>query len=219
MRPETISPEGRTRPRPLAGKSLQNYADGLTSFCEWLVERRLLREDPLRGLAPFDTTPKSQRRAMTADEVQRFLNAIEESGSAWARRRRLGYELALASGLRKGELQALKVMDIDQERCGVHLHAEWTKNRKAGFQPLPAFLVARLAENAKGKGPDDALVLVARESAVALRRDLKRAGIPSVTPEGKLDFHALRVAYTTFVLELAQMPRRRRHWRVIQRQR
>ncbi len=34
-----------------------------------------------------------------------------------------------------------------------------------------------------------------------MNRDLRQAGIPKWTPEGKLDFHAARVAYTTFLFE------------------
>jgi len=32
-------------------------------------------------------------------------------------------------------------------------------------------------------------------------KDLKAADIPKWTPEGKIDFHACRTAYITFVLE------------------
>jgi integrase len=48
---------------------------------------------------------------------------------------------AFASGLRKEELRSLVVRDLDIKRGGLVLRAEWTKNRKDGFQPLPAFLV------------------------------------------------------------------------------
>jgi len=34
-----------------------------------------------------------------------------------------------------------------------------------------------------------------------IKRDLKLAGIPRWTPEGKVDFHACRTAYVTLVLE------------------
>ncbi len=74
-------------------------------------------------------------------------------------------------------------------------------NRKPGFQPLPAALVERLAEEAAGKTPDDPLLFVTKYPAGAIKRDLKLAGIPRWTPEGKVDFHACRTAYVTLVLE------------------
>ena len=39
-----------------SGKTLQNYAETLNSFCIWCVKRGYLRENPLRDLSPFDTT-------------------------------------------------------------------------------------------------------------------------------------------------------------------
>lgn len=186
---------------PLSGKSLSNYAEALRAFCLWAKGRGFLEIDPLDGLAGFDCTPKTQRRAMTAEEVHRFFAALDETGTAWAKRRRAGYELALASGLRKGELTALKVADLDVERCGLKLRAEFTKNRKPGFQPLPRFLVDRLAAESAGKGPEAPLVFVAADAAESFQRDLKRAGIPRWAPGGRLDFHSLRVGYVSFVLE------------------
>ena len=48
------------------------------------------------------------------------------------------------SGLRAGELRSLSVRHLDHQRGGIELEAEWTKNRRAGFQPLPAGLMERL---------------------------------------------------------------------------
>jgi len=186
--------------KPLTGKSQANYADGLKSFCEWLVERGQLAENPLKGLAAFDMTPRSKRRAMTAGEISRLFAAMDADPDARVHRRRLGYEVALASGLRKGELQALVVGDLDIERGGLLLHAEWTKNRQAGFQPLPRALVDRLALTARGKAASEPLLFVSCDASKSFARDLRRAGIP-LALDGKLDFHAMRVAYVTFLLE------------------
>jgi len=83
-----------------AGKTLQNYADGLAAFCDWCVDRGYLDVDPLRQLKPYDITPRTFRRALTIDEIRKFFSAIESKGPRYAKRRRLGYELAFASGLR-----------------------------------------------------------------------------------------------------------------------
>jgi integrase len=188
-------------PIPASGKTLQNYADGLRAFCMWAVNRGLLKDDPLKGMATFDTTPTTRRRALTADEVHQLLNSIDEDGTVWAKRRRMGYELALASGLRAGELRALMVKNLDVKRSGLNLEAKWTKNRQTGFHPLPLYLVERLAELSMGKSPDDPLVFVARETSSSLQADLERAGLKKFGPGGKVDFHAFRVAYTSFVVE------------------
>jgi integrase len=120
-----------------AGKTVANYAEGLSAFCDWCVQRGYLENDPLKGLAAFDTTPLIVRRAMTVDEINRLLEVAPTH-------RRFLYETAFLSGLRANELRNLTVDDLDIERSGVHLNAAWTKNRRAGFQQLPRDLVERL---------------------------------------------------------------------------
>lgn len=184
-----------------AGKTLQNYADGLSAFCSWSVGMEYLDRNPLEKLSRYNTSPKTRRRAPTRDEIRRFLKTIEDKGTRYAKARRLGYEVALATGLRKKELRFLVVADLDVAAGGIHLRAEWTKNRKEGFQHLQPDLLGRLNESAQGKEPSARLLFIARHASEAITRDLEAAGIEKKTTEGKVDFHALRVAYTALALE------------------
>ncbi|MBL7223639.1 MAG: hypothetical protein ISS72_07290 [Candidatus Brocadiae bacterium] len=97
---------------------------------------------------------------------------------------------------------------------------EWTKNRKEGFQPLPLALIRRLQSFASVGAaaklyskfrtrtdermaiPEHPLLYVPPHTARAMYKDIKAAGIKRSSPEGKLDFHSLRVAYITFVCEV-----------------
>jgi integrase len=195
-----------------AGKTVANYAEALAAFCYWAKQRKYLTDDPLAGLAPFDTTPQTQRRAMTADEITRLLDTC-------APHRRLLYETAFNSGLRANELRSLSETHLDVEQGGLHLDAAWTKNRKSGFQPLPKWLVGRLtvfiesgnAENLYKRfygrrgtqlnGPKKPLLYVPSHTARDLDVDLLTADIPKYAPGGKIDFHACRVAYISLVVE------------------
>ena len=195
-----------------AGKTLTNYAEAIGAFCDWCVKRSYLAQDPLKSLGRFDTTPKSQRRALTADEIARLLEAC-------APHRRLVYETAFMSGLRANELRNLTIHHLDREQSGLLLDAAWTKNREQGFQPIPSSLTDHLYEFAhsgepirlyekfyKGKPrrrtiPNEPLLYVPSETARDLDKDLRAANIPKHTPEGKVDFHACRVAYISFVIE------------------
>ena len=131
---------------------------------------------------------------MTAGEVKALLDVCPAP-------RRLVYEVALTSGLRLNELVNLRVSNFDATRGGIHLDAAWTKNRKAGFQPLPGWLVEKLSDAVKGKAQSDCLLKVRKDAAHGMDLDLKRAGIPKWAAGWKIDFHALRVAYVSFVLE------------------
>jgi integrase len=177
-----------------SGKTVQNRAEALAAFCDWSVSRGYLESDPLGDLAAFDTSPRTRRRAMTGDEISRLLRSC-------APHRRRAYQLACASGLRAGELRALRVRNLDPALCGVHLEASWTKNRKPGFQPLPSWLVKQLHEAVKDKGPEEALAFVPSHPGRDLDEDLRRAGIAKWSSEGKIDFHAFRTAFVSLILE------------------
>ncbi len=195
-----------------AGKTVANYAEAIGAFCGWCVTRGYLNQDPLKALGRFDTTPLSRRRALTADEIVRLLDVC-------APHRKLLFETAFMSGLRSGELRRLTIHHLDREQSGLILDAEWTKNREAGLQPIPASLTERLYEFARSgepvrlyakflprkdttrKIPDHPLLYVPSDPSRELGKDLKTAGIPKHTSEGKVDFHACRVAYITFVIE------------------
>ncbi|GAJ16188.1 unnamed protein product, partial [marine sediment metagenome] len=183
----------------------------LKAFCAWCMKRGYLDADPLKGLAPFDMTPKTRRRLLTRDEIGRLLDVAPEH-------RRLVYEVAVCTGLRANELRSLTVEHLDVRRSGLYLDAEWTKNRRGGFQPLPRALAARLKAfadsgeverlyaDAKGHGlkskrPERPLLFVPLAMTEGMNADLKKAAIPKYAPDGKVDFHALRMVYINAVIE------------------
>ncbi|MCY3021502.1 MAG: tyrosine-type recombinase/integrase [Planctomycetota bacterium] len=189
-------------PRKPTGKTLQNYAEALHAFIAWSIQHGYMDADPLAGLVEFDATPQQTRRSLTAAEAQALLATIDTAGSAYARfarRRRMGYAVAITTGLRVLELQSLRAKHLDTTRGGLKLEAAWTKNRRDGWQPLPRVLVDALAAAAKGIGANDPLVFVARETSNALERDLVRAGLTKWGPGGRADFHALRHTFVTML--------------------
>ena len=146
------------------------------------------------------------------------------------------YEVAITTGLRAGELRALMLAHLDTDSSALRLDATWTKNRKHGFQPLPAALVDRLkAFGESGRAPTCMRSTTAGRTqrstcrplpcsfvpthiARSMAEDLEAAGIAKTTPAGTVDFHALRVAYVSFVIQAgASGIRKLRSWRGIRR--
>ena len=200
------------------GKTASNRAESLAAFCRWCVTRKYLAEYPLEGLRPYRTVSPITRRPMEVEEVRRLLICSPYY-------RRILYETAAISGLRANELRSLTVKHLDAERLGVRLDERWTKNRKSGFQYLGLELTKRLwafgeagiaqdlyvrkhkRKDAKPHWPKNPLLYVPSHPAREFDRDLASAGIEKQTPDGKLDFHALRVAMTTFVVETGANPK------------
>ncbi len=209
---QTVGRNGERR--GVSGKTLANYAETLQSVCNWAKRRGYRDADPLDGMAPFDTTPETKRRALTAEEIRKVLEVAPDY-------RRILYEAAFTTGLRAEELRALTPESVDVGRGAVILDPAWTKNRKPGLQPIPCALVGKLvafgeAGTAKAlyerhyvrkdARPDgisgNPLLFVPTQTARDLRKDLEAAGVADFKPgEGKVDFHSCRVAYVTFIVE------------------
>lgn len=190
----------RLRDRGRTGKTLHDYQQALKSFCRWCVDRDYLPSDPLARLRRFDPAPGTRRRALTPEEIAAiFAVATPE--------RRLLYEMALFSGLRLGELRHLTGADLDIDRGGVRLHSEWTKNRRAGFQPLPGHLVSKLARATEF--PSSPLLPVPSQPQLTRNfdRDLEAAGIEKVNEGGVVVFHSWRGTYATLLDSLGASPK------------
>ena len=89
----------------------------------------------------------------------------------------------------------------------MRLEAEWTKNRRAGFQPLPAHLVAKLARATEF--PSSPLLHVPSQPQLTrlFDRDLQAAGIEKVNEQGVAVFHSWRGTYGTLLDSLGASPK------------
>jgi integrase/recombinase XerD len=182
-----------------ASQSVKHYLASISAFCRWCARRNYLPLDPLAHRTPVEVTPRRKRRALTYGEIHRLLEYCAPT-------HRLLYEIALVTGLRANELRQLSLEHLDIDGGGLHLDAAWTKNRQAGWQPLPPDLLARLYASGASREPVESyrrvrsqlalpalpLLFVPRNTSVMLATDCLQADIPLQTSKGKVDFHALR---------------------------
>lgn len=206
----------RLRDSGLAPKTLATYVEAFRAFFGWCAKRGVINKNPLETLPHFDTTAVTRRRALTVDEIHRLLAVCEPH-------RRLLLETALSTGLRANELRSLSEGDVDVANGLLRLSANWTKNRKACEQPISLGLAQQLVKFSQSGEPSRLYRFIASKRRVTARvmdpipnkpllcvplhpareldKDLKKAGIPKHTDEGKVDFHACRVAYITLIVE------------------
>lgn len=200
-----------------SNKTVEQYAESITSFCNWCVNREYLEKNPLLKRTRFNMEPKRIRRNLTIGEIKNLISSVPKE-------RKILYTVALCSGLRANELKELTKNHLDPENGGLKLEAQWTKNRSNGFQILPELLVKELQQliqtdwvdslyqktyvrNDVSAPPKDKLLYVPSHTARTLDIDLKKAGIQKVTDEGVVDFHALRVSFCTLVNEIGANPK------------
>ena len=173
-----------------AGPATCNYyLARLKSFCNWCVKQRRMVANPLACLEKTKASPKG-RRAFSNDQIATLLATAPEPRATL-------YRFAVLSGLRRGELAALRWGDLrmDAARPFIQLRAEQTKNGKADVLPLHPALQAAL--KATMPGHPDAKVFPVMPTIKCFRKDLTAAGIDAKA----YDFHCLRHTFCTMVVK------------------
>lgn len=197
--------------KELTGKTLQTFVSTLNSFFIWCIERSHLSNNPLENIGEFNTTPKVIRRNMSSDEIDRVLSAAPLPHQVLL-------EVGLCTGFRRGELRALTVDHFDPVNKTLRIDEDVDKARVARHQRIPDRLVERLsAFIASGEAerlyhrhynrrahtsviPERPLLFVPMHASRTLKRIARNAGVELVTNKGKIDFHALRVAYINMLI-------------------
>jgi len=122
-------------------------------FCRWCVRTGLAVEDPLRSIETLNVAEdrRRERRALTPDELRALLDATAagpvRNGMSGAQRALL-YRVAAETGLRKGELVALVVGDLDvadADVASVRVNAASAKNGREARLPLRPATAGALA--------------------------------------------------------------------------
>jgi integrase len=136
--------------------TINQHFDTVSAFCNWCVEKNRLRRNPL--LHPNTNQPLidkvkgakvRQRRALSDDAVARVLAAASEYN-------RLVYLAALATGLRRAELEDLQWGDVRLNAIPgrVQLRAEATKANRADSIPLRSDLALKLRQYRPAEAQD-----------------------------------------------------------------
>lgn len=199
------------RGQNLSAQTRNHYLSHAKQFARFLWENKRLRDHPLLRLrkVKVEADRRHDRRVPTDDEVQRlFWSARRQPDrlGMTGQQRMLGYQVAMAAGLRAMELRSLTRESFDLDAATVTVRAAYDKRRRKVTQPLPPWLVEELRAwfaaggQTWGAFPKDFPGRI-------LQADLKTAGVAYKTdgPDGPLflDFHSLRSWY---ISALANQP-------------
>jgi integrase len=220
-----------------SARTRDTYRAAALGFCNFLVSKDRLDRNPLVKTTKPKGEVVRERRALSPEQLQRILDTTrtrpvlefstirrgERKGQQAAnlqdrtrqrleqlgRERALIYKTAVFTGLRRGEIAALRVchLHLDAEPFPfLNLPARKTKGKKGHQKDAKLLLVPAFAEELRlwiadtRKQPEDALFSVRNEMVKTLKADLKAAGIPFKDADGRAaDFHSLRMTANTML--------------------
>jgi len=179
----------------LASKTVSLRVESLRCLCCWSVKRGLLPDNPLKGMARFDTRPTVPHRTLSDSEVAALLSAAPPH-------RRIWYETGLQTGFRLNELRNIRVRDLDRFGPSIFLAADYSKDRKDHKQMITKELAAALTAMAAGRPAEDRLLGIPKgpDPAEYIRADFTKAKITIKTGEGKATWHSLRKVFINSVV-------------------
>ena len=187
-----------------APKTINEYQAALSALFSWLRKQNRVAANPFELVTKVDARGKESfhRRALNDDEARRLL----------AGPHRPLYLLALHTGLRRGEINALHWGDLHLDVANPFyvVPVAKSKSRKEQPRPLHPELATELqAMKSAGKLAPGTLVFPERVPAMkVIRTDFKTAGIPLEDERGhRVDFHALRMTYITRLQRAGVSPR------------
>lgn len=178
----------------------KNVLKFVRSAFRYAVELGLIKENPTPKIA-FKIGDKI-KKVLTEEQARQLLALAKSCHNAWYP----VWAMALYTGMRNGELYALRWDAVDFDRRHICVRESWNpidgyKSTKSGDDRLVSISppLLQLLQELKAKAEGEFVLPRSRlwqrgEQAIALREFLKGAGLPEV------HFHALRATWATILL-------------------
>lgn len=129
--------------------TIATYRSKLNRFFEWLKGREMIRSNPFDGM-PYPRVEYLDRKYLDKASVERIFAALVLSApwrSRLLRTRNLAlFSTLLYTGVRKGELLALRLTDVDLDHMQLTIRAETSKSRLRRVVPLNSKLIMALED-------------------------------------------------------------------------
>jgi integrase/recombinase XerD len=192
--------------RQLKEASVKRRVAALKVFFHWLEREEKIEITPFHRLDLVVRLPRRLPRGISAEELRRLLETIcGEKSSYSVILLRLAITLLFVTGLRIGELVAIKLSDIDQDEGVIQVRGKGNRERRVYLisrdlrNQLERFLVLR----ARVAGEVEELFIGPNGHAVNtqfIRRRLIKAGQCAGLPR-RITPHVLRHAAATHLVE------------------
>lgn len=191
------------RPEFRTLKTRRTSLSKLRGFAEWLVDIEVIPRSFCAGVRIKADTVVRPPRFLEVDEVRSVV------ALAATTRDRLVMLLAVHMGLRRAEIQAIRVEDIAVEKRGLHIRGKGGRGERTRYSDVPAecwaVLCEVLIESPQGAGPlirstQTGGVLHLSQLTKLTSRAMRAAGVKHAPYDGK-SLHAFRHSCAQHLLD------------------
>jgi len=187
----------------LSVKSMHNEGVMLKSLLKWAKQRKYIRENPLVEMK-LERPRLEPRGGPTRAQVERILKMAREP-------RRTQYAVLAFTGMRSGELQRLRVEDIDLKRNWIHIVSREGAETKTGYsrkvpihaklkpllQALPRIGPWLFTAPPSRKYPQGGHWINTKHLNEDFSKLLTKAGVKAGRKTGGFSIHSLRNSFET----------------------
>jgi len=177
-----ILERGNDVKRPTLNKDIRN----LKAFIHWCRENRYVNGEIRIKLFKEDERPV---KSLSSIQIKQLLSASKPYQTM-----RMRILLALGTGLRRGDIESLRISDIDFENSYVTTRSKKTR-KSMGSWPVPVVIMAELKKYISGLSPEQEKIFSDRFSQNRWEKIHKKVGLAN------LRFHDLRKTFGSILAQ------------------
>tara|TARA_B100000745_G_scaffold295907_1_gene240584 strand:- start:220 stop:1041 length:822 start_codon:yes stop_codon:yes gene_type:complete len=127
--------------------TIMTYWSKLNSFFVWLEGNGYLEVNPLPKVRPAEPEYRDIK-ALSKSELEKIIGAIDlhSSNTLIFKRDKAMVYLLFSTGIRRGELRSLRVMDVDLNKGIIRICGDTSKSKKTRELPISPILDMHLRE-------------------------------------------------------------------------
>lgn len=191
--------------RKWTSMTTRTHRKNISVFINWCISRCYMRQYPLKNIPKPPLSP-TLPKYYEQDRIEAILYAIEiGSNTAFERiRNKAIIAVGCMTGLRRGELLALRLSDLDLINKVVRVQASTSKSRKERYVPIPLKLYKVLTDYISMRNQSAAVGCVDLWVSSTTGNKLSHEGLKHITEKlskqlgFRLKMHSLRHSYGTF---------------------
>lgn len=136
--------------RNVCPRTRNNYRNWLAGFCEYLLERKFLAENPVNRIERIKETEK-RRKSLTKGMLEQLFEHLKKTDPHFL----LASMMEYYTFIRPNELHYLKIGDINIKEQRIFVSGDISKNHRSGYVALNRTVILQMVETGLFNSPND----------------------------------------------------------------